>query len=373
MSASLRFLAIAVIGWVGLRAATLGMLPNAEAFTLGTEPQRKTASARTELPAIVPTEFAPIPPISPMQVARPGYGPFAVPGPNGSLIPIYYYPVGARPQAHYYPASLPMPRQTALTPIAPMPAPQFYSPIPQLDEWPLSRIASSSMPARRSSTTAPQQSIAQTFAQDRIDRMQLTAWALLRGEPGPVSLASSGTLGGSQAGARFAYNFSRQVALSIRGSAPVGGTRGGELAAGFRLTPLRSLPLSMTVERRQAIGDGWGGRSGFALFVEGGVYDRPMPWQFSLDGYVQAGVVGVHDRDLFADGGFTLSRPLFGRLSAGLGMWGGVQPGIYRVDAGPRLSLKVRNNMRIHVDWRQRLAGNAEPGSGPALTLAGDF
>ena len=35
MSASLRFLAVAVVGWAGLRAATLNMLPDAEAFTLG--------------------------------------------------------------------------------------------------------------------------------------------------------------------------------------------------------------------------------------------------------------------------------------------------------------------------------------------------
>jgi hypothetical protein len=98
-----------------------------------------------------------------------------------------------------------------------------------------------------------------------------------------------------------------------------------------------------------------------------------MPLGFVLDGYGQAGVVGVQDRDLFADGGFTLTRPLFGQFSAGLGMWGGVQPDVYRIDAGPRLSMRVRNNMRIHLDWRQRLAGNAEPGSGPAVTLAGDF
>ncbi len=35
--------------------------------------------------------------------------------------------------------------------------------------------------------------------------------------------------------------------------------------------------------------------------------------------------------------------------------------------------MRVRNNIKVHVDYRQRLAGNAEPGSGPALTLAGDF
>ena len=61
------------------------------------------------------------------------------------------------------------------------------------------------------------------------------------------------------------------------------------------------------------------------------------------------------------------------RISAGLGVWGGMQPGVSRLDVGPRVSLKVRDNMRVHFDWRQRVAGNAQPGSGGAVTLAGDF
>ena len=54
-------------------------------------------------------------------------------------------------------------------------------------------------------------------------------------------------------------------------------------------------------------------------------------------------------------------------------MWGGVQPGLYRLDAGPRVSMKVRDNVRVHLDWRQRMVGNSLPGSGPAITLAGNF
>ena len=139
------------------------------------------------------------------------------------------------------------------------------------------------------------------------------------------------------------------------------------------MTPFRSIPMSVTAERRQAIGRTGGGRSAFAMFVEGGVYQRPIAWGFELDAYAQAGVVGVRRRDLFFDGGTTLTKPLFGRYSAGFGMWGGVQPGLYRVDVGPRVSMRVRDNMRVHLDWRQRVAGKAEPGSGPALTLAADF
>ena len=292
------------------------------------------------------------------------------PGPGG--VPIYYYPVSTPEGARFLQASLPAPRRGRLTPIAPEPAAVFYAPIPQLDDWPLSRMASASMPARRSSTTVPQQSLPQAALKARLDRLQLSAWALLRGEPGPSSLAAGGTLGGSQAGARLIYNVSPLLAASLRSSSSVGGARGGEIAAGVRVTPFRTIPIALTAERRQAIGR-TGGRSAFALFIEGGVYQRPMPMQFELDAYAQAGVVGIRRRDLFLDGGMTLTRPLFGRFSAGFGMWGGVQPGLYRVDLGPRVSMRVRNSMRVHLDWRQRVVGNARPGSGPAVTLAADF
>jgi hypothetical protein len=56
-----------------------------------------------------------------------------------------------------------------------------------------------------------------------------------------------------------------------------------------------------------------------------------------------------------------------------MGVWGGYQPGLYRVDAGPRISMRVRPNVSLHFDWRQRLAGAAEPGSGPAVTLGANF
>jgi hypothetical protein len=98
-----------------------------------------------------------------------------------------------------------------------------------------------------------------------------------------------------------------------------------------------------------------------------------MPLRFTLDAYVQAGIVGISARDPFIDGAFAFTRPVTGRFSAGLGFWGGYQPGLYRIDAGPRISIRLRDNIYAHVDWRQRLAGSASPASGPALTLAADF
>ena len=362
MRPSLRFLWFVVIGWAGLRAATLGALPGAEIFRI----DRSEAKA----PPIVPTEFPPIEPIAPApadataaEFAQAGMS-YAQPQMQRTIFVPVYYPSPPRAAA------------AALTALLPEPRRQFYSAVPALDEWPLSRIASASMPPLRSSVVSPAQSLPAALKRSGIDRLQLTTWALLRsqsaGIAGTPSLASGGTLGASQAGARLSYNFTRQIAATLRSTSEVG-RRGGELAAGVRIQPVRGLPLWFDAERRQRIGRYGGGRSAFALFFEGGVYDRPMPLHFLLDSYLQGGVVGFHSRDGFVDGGLTLTRPVYKNFSAGLGVWGGAQPGVYRVDAGPRVTMRVRNNIRVHFDWRQRLAGNAVPGSGPAVTLAGDF
>ena len=363
MRPSLRFLGLAVIGWAGLRAAAHGVLPGAEIFQV----ERGEAKA----PPLVPTEFPPIEPI-----------PAAVPGDASANLAQAAMRDGRAvrpiPVPVYFAAFSPPTSQGSapLRNILPLPAPRFYSAIPPLNEWPLASIASAAMPAMRSSVVTPGQSTPVALRQERLDRLQLTAWALLRpqqgGISGPRSLATGGTLGASQAGARLNYNFTRGIAATFRTTSEVG-RRGGEVAAGMRIQPVGGIPVWFTAERRQRLGKYGGGRNAFAMFLEGGVYNRPMPWQFSLDAYLEGGVVGFHHRDRFIDGGLTLTRPVYKQFSAGLGVWGGAQPGVYRVDAGPRISMRVRNNVRVHLDWRQRLAGNASPGSGPAVTLAGDF
>jgi hypothetical protein len=361
MSAPLRFLAVAVIGWGAVRAATLGVLPGGSMFAT-----RPSAAA---VPPIVPTQFPPIDP--PPQLYTPADAAQAAPYLAYTYPPPPY--AYAYPQSYYAQASHAPPRQRSV-PAAdaerPMPAPDFgFDSPPASSDWLLERFANASVPARRSSAPA----FAPAPVPRGLDRLQFSTWALMRGQSNPSGLASGGTLGGSQAGARLVYNFDRRFAASLRTSAPLATTRGGEVAAGIRVTPFPSVPVSLTAERRQSIGKGGGGRSAFALFLEGGVYRRPMPWKFEFDAYAQAGVVGLRRRDLFADGSFAFTRPVWGRYSAGFGVWGGVQPGLYRIDAGPRISMKLRDNIRVHLDYRQRVAGTASPASGPALTLAGDF
>ena len=263
MRPSLRFLALAMIGWGGFRAATLGMLPGASVFAV--EPSEARPSP------IVPTQFSEPAPVA-FEGASPAY-------PAGVQLMPVFQPGEIRPlviPVHYqYQGAPPPPVHSArYTPILPDPAPQFYSRVPQLDEWPLSRIAAASMPPARSQAAGAMQSPAAALVQPRLDRIQLTMWAMLRSSSGmlaaPTSLASGGTLGGSQAGARLFYNFSPQLAAVLRSSSDVG-RRGGEVALGARIRPVRSIPVWITAERRQALGRFGGGRNAFAVFAEGGL------------------------------------------------------------------------------------------------------
>lgn len=361
MSPSLRFLLVALVGWAGVRAATLGVLPGAQLFSV------ERSEAKT-VPPLVATEFPPIEPAP--QFAQ-------APLPLGSAVPTSAVQFQPMPVPVYYPASRASQAQPSVLPAAlPNPRPQFYGPIPALEQWPLSRIAATWAPARQSAVVAPGQSRPAAALNNRIDRLQLTAWALVRGREGMAlgtpSLASGGTLGGSQAGARLTYNFTRQIAASLRMTSEPG-RRGGEVAGGIRFQPLASIPVWFTAERRQQLGSLGYGRSAFALFAEGGVYQRPLPWRFSLDAYLQGGVVGFRRPDRFIDGGITATRPVYRQFSAGVGVWGAAQRGVQRLDAGPRVSMQVRPGVRVHFDYRHKLAGNAQPGSGPAITLAGDF
>ncbi|MDF7777793.1 hypothetical protein P1X14_21235, partial [Sphingomonas sp. AOB5] len=64
------------------------------------------------------------------------------------------------------------------------------------------------------------------------------------------------------------------------------------------------------------------------------------------------------------------------RLSLGGGIWGAAQRDAQRLDIGPSAALAVPvagQNLRIALDWRQRVAGDARPGSGLALTIGSDF
>jgi hypothetical protein len=134
------------------------------------------------------------------------------------------------------------------------------------------------------------------------------------------------------------------------------------------------VPLRIAAERRQALGRG--GRSAFSLGVHGGVSDVAAAAGFRLEAYGQAGIVGLQARDVFVDGQLRALRPVArqGGLKVGGGVWAAAQPGVARLDIGPSASLRIAGaDTTVILDWRHRAAGNARPGSGPALTVWTDF
>lgn len=210
----------------------------------------------------------------------------------------------------------------------------------------------------------------------------LGGWAYLRAgdHGGSEGIAAASQLGGSQAGLRLGYGFGETGRARVYARATMAIRRPGqrEVALGLAFAPLARLPVDLAIERRAAAGKE--GRSAFAAMVSGGVGEVALPAGFRLEAYGQAGLVGVRRRDGFLDGAVVVDRRLgpddnaplrLGALAAGA-----VQPGAARVDVGPRLTLRlpdVGEGSRVALDWRQRIAGDAHPESGLALTLASDF
>lgn len=203
-------------------------------------------------------------------------------------------------------------------------------------------------------------------------RWSASAWLVTR----RGAMADGPLLGGDQAGLRVAYHpGSGRIALFARVTAPLAG-RGSEAAAGIEWQPTAA-PVRVVAEYRAGL-DGTPG--GPAVGVVTGVYAVPLPLDFSLEAYGQAGAVMRNRVDPFADGALRVTRQIAAagraRLDVGAGAWGAVQRGAERLDIGPTAvaSLPVGESaVRVAVDWRERVAGDARPGSGPALSLGADF
>jgi hypothetical protein len=202
-------------------------------------------------------------------------------------------------------------------------------------------------------------------------RLTGSAWGILR--EGVATGLPGGQLGGSQAGVRIAYGLGarQRAALTARVSAPLEG-RGAEAAFGVELRPA-VLPIRVFAERRVGLD---GGRGATALYAVGGVDPTRIGAGFRLEAYAQGGVVIRGEAQGFADGAARVTRPVSRAIDLGVGAWGGTQPGVSRVDVGPTIGVALpvaRRSVRLSIDWRQRVAGQARPGSGPALSIGSDF
>ena len=214
----------------------------------------------------------------------------------------------------------------------------------------------------------------------RPSRFSGSAWAFLRGGGRASALSPVGQIGGGQTGARLLYRIDKaeRLAVAARVSRTIGGIHQTEAAIGLDWKPIDTLPVHLLLDRRIAIDKG--GRNAWTLGAAGGVDDVRIAPGWRLDGYGEAGVVGARSRDLYADGAARIARAIdlgSGRsLAIGGGVWGAAQPGAARLDAGPSVVLRAPvagHVMAVALDWRERLVGDAKPGSGIALTIATDF
>ncbi|WP_231734962.1 hypothetical protein [Sphingomonas sp. CCH9-E2] len=205
------------------------------------------------------------------------------------------------------------------------------------------------------------------------DRWQASVWLVTRRGAG----VGGAMLGGDQAGLRIAHTLDRRgrLAMYARATTPLAGS-GRELALGVEWRPWRA-PMRFLAEQRLALD---GGRSGPAVAVVGGFSGVDLPFAFELEGYAQAGAVKRARVEPFADGAVRVTRDVAAagaaRLALGAGAWGAAQRDAARMDIGPTAVTTVPiagQSLRIALDWRERIAGDARPGSGPALTLGADF
>ncbi len=223
-------------------------------------------------------------------------------------------------------------------------------------------------------------------------RWSIAAYTLARSGGLGDPLAASPVLGGGQSGAAVAYTLNplarRPVSVVARIAAAAGqdgsiDRDATEAAVGLRVQPVPGVPVAIDVERRIALGAI--ARNAWAARISGGsagvvkLANKPV----SLEAYGEAGIVGFDaDPDYYAGGQGRGATPLFslGRVSmdAGAGVWGGAQRGFgvtaSRLDVGPSARFIVKPwSFSAQVDYRFQAAGNALPGSGPVLTVFGEF
>jgi hypothetical protein len=222
---------------------------------------------------------------------------------------------------------------------------------------------------------------APTSTNSNASRFSAYAYAFWRGNRGanPNALAAQPQYGGSQAGVILTWDPfglpQNGPALLVRGSiAPNSAER--DIALGMRWKPHHKLPVSLTLERRFRNDR----PDRFSAYVSGGIDSAPLAGPLELDAFGQGGIVSGKDGGAFFDAQaravapFKRSAPT--AISLGGGAWAGGQRSIARLDVGPSVSatLDVADvPIRMQLDWRFRIAGNAGPSTGPTLTFSSGF
>jgi len=216
-------------------------------------------------------------------------------------------------------------------------------------------------------------------------RWSADAWLYLR--PNAQNASSFGprfaSYGASQAGAVIHYRLkpdsAHRPAAYLRASQALAAGRESEVALGLSARPVRRIPLGVQAELRITKG---AVRSEIrpAASVVTQIPPVQLPLGMRAQTYVAAGYVGGDFATAFVDGQARIETEVarfdLGRLRAGGGIWGGAQKGAARLDVGPSASLDVKfgeTAARVSMDYRLRVSGDAQPDSGIAITLVTGF
>jgi hypothetical protein len=220
--------------------------------------------------------------------------------------------------------------------------------------------------------------------------LSVDGWAFWRqgSDAAPISQGRVPIYGASQIGGVLQYRLAPRSGhdprLYARAYSALVTAGENELALGASVRPLARVPIRVAAEGRYTDA-ALGSEVRPAAYAVTEFAPILLPYDTRLEAYAQAGWVGGDAATAFADGQFSVLREFGGvrratndavRLMFGAGAWGGAQEGAERVDIGPTLRADFRLGRvpaRVSVDWRQRVAGDAAPGSGVAATLSAGF
>lgn len=209
------------------------------------------------------------------------------------------------------------------------------------------------------------------------------AWLMMRQDTTTAVASGRPSYGRSQAGAVVRYRLAPSNAhapqVYARASSALAGPPERDVVAGLSARPVPRVPLRVALEARVSeTGQGTELRPAAIAITE--FPPVALPRGLRGEAYLQGGYVGGRFATAFVDGQGRIEGSVarFGEteVRAGVGAWGGAQEGAARLDVGPTAAASFRlgdARGRIAADYRFRVAGDAEPQSGPALTLSAGF
>lgn len=253
---------------------------------------------------------------------------------------------------------------------------------------------------RKRAAAAFRQAIAQSVGDPRVPqwRAQLgyleqrwsgSAYTLVRNSGRTLLTAAIPALTAAQSGAQVAYKlnplspqpFAAQARIVTANDGVALNDVGAQAAVALTWQPIPAAQVA--VERLVRAGPK--SRNAWTVRVAGGGESLRPPgrraWN-AWSAYAETGIIGTKRQDLYAASALRVGRAIGLNekvaLTLGAGVWGSVQHynvTAHWIEVGPSAQFRVESKPPVNValDYRVRINGNADPGTGPALTVSTGF